>query len=255
MTPQQEMIMPPSRSIRGWVLLALMALEVIAQPSAAQDAANSTVVPSVAPASENLHPFTHLASIPASSDPATIKVEGVKATKVFTTVKFTADAGYCNNLQFRDPGGSMYCPSRREESPMPAYEVTYSFEGQPLASDEYGNRKFLFKVYFHPEELPAALRNIISTGRMKRGELATYFTVTTSLLPVRTVIVDDSTSSFCRGNYVNNNWIQHDPKCQDKLNFKTVIRRPDYMTVQVELSSPRDKASLPPIDGPSQGIR
>src|SRR5580693_9589182 len=106
MTPQQEMTMLPSRSNRGWMLLALSALGVMAPPCVAQDAANSTVVPSVASASENLHPFTHFASIPATSDLSTIKVERIKATKVFTTVKFTTDPGYCNNLQFRDPGGS-----------------------------------------------------------------------------------------------------------------------------------------------------
>lgn len=129
---------------------------------------------------------------------------------------------------------------------MPAYEVTYSFKSQPLASDEYGDPNFTFKVYFHPEELPAVLRNMISTGKGKRGDLATYFTVTTSHLPVRTAVVDDSASRFCKGTYVNNNWIQDNPKCQDQLNFKTMISRSDYITVQVEPGSPRDKSSLPP---------
>jgi hypothetical protein len=239
MTPQQEMTMLQSRSNRGSMLLALLGMGVMAQPFFAQDAANSSLVSSVAAASENLHPFTHFASIPATSEPATIKVERVKATKVFTTVKSTTDTGYCHDLQFRDPGGSMYCPSRREESPTPAYEVTYSFKGQPLAWDEYGNRNSTFKVYFRPEELPAELRKAISTGKVKRAELAAYFNLTISRLPVRAVVVDDSNSSLCGGNYVNGNWIQNDPKCQDKVNFKTVIRPSDYITVQVEPGSPR----------------
>ena len=237
------------------MILTLVAVGMTAQPFFAQDTANGSPVPSATANSENLHPFTHLASIPATSDPATIKIERVKATKVFTTVKSTTDPAYCHDLQFRDPGGSMYCPSRREESPMPAYEVTYSFKGQPLASDEYGNRNFMFKVYFHPEELPLALRNIISTGKVKRDELAAYFNVTISRLPVRAVVVDDSNSSFCEGNYMDGNWIHKDAKCQDKVSFKTVIRPSDYLTVQVDVRSPGEKSPVPSVRPPWDSSR
>jgi hypothetical protein len=225
------------------MLLTLVGIGVIAQPFFGQDATKSSA--SVAATSENLHPFTHFASIPATSDTATVKIERVKATKVFTTAKSTTDAGYCKNLQFRDPGGSMYCPPRREESPMPAYEVTYSFKDQSMASDENGNRNFTFEVYFHPEELPPSLRKDISTGKVKRSDLAAYFKVTISRLPVRAVVVDDSNSSFCEGTFRNGNWVQNDPKCQDKVSFKTVITPSHYLTVQVEPGSPRDSSSTP----------
>jgi hypothetical protein len=191
---------------------------------------------------EDLHPFTHFSTIPASSDPGTIKFEGVKTTKVFTKVKSKMDQGYCADLQFRDPGGSMYCPYVEQESPVSAYEVTYSYTGEPLASDEYGNRYFTFNVHFRPEELRAALRTALSAGRMKRTELATYFDVTTSRLPVRAAVIDEANSSFCDGNYMDGNWIQNDPRCKDKVSFNTVTVPSAYITVRVEPVSSRHGA-------------
>src|ERR1700676_4153679 len=140
---------------------------------------------------KDLHPFTHIASIPASSDPEKIKLEKVKATRVFTKEKSVLDSGYCKDLQFRDPGGYMFCPYTEDESPAPAFEVTYSFKGQPLSSDEYGNRYFTFQVYFRPEELPQGLRRALSIGKMKRSELATYFNVATSRAPVHAPVIDE----------------------------------------------------------------
>jgi hypothetical protein len=133
----------------------------------------------------------------------------------------------------------MYCPYTEDESPAPAYEVTYSFKGQPLASDEYGDRYFTFQVYFRPEELPPGLRRALSIGKMKRSELTTYFNVATSRPAVRAAVIDEANSSFCDGNYMDGNWIQRDPNCKDKVSFKTVTKPSDYITVQVDPVSPR----------------
>lgn len=236
------------------IILVLVSIGTLTQPFFAQDASNRLLVPSVGASGsdnkrgvesqiEDLHPFTHFASIPADSDPASIKFKKVKATKVFTKRKSTMDSGYCQGLQFTDPGGSMYCPYVQDESPALAYEVTYSFTGQPLASDEYGNGNFTFAVYFHPEELPPALRQPIFNGKVKRAEMATYFNLTTSHLPVRTVAIDEANSSFCEGNYIDGNWIHNDPKCQDKVTFKTVAVPSDYITIQVEPVSRRGQES------------
>jgi hypothetical protein len=54
------------------------------------------------------------------------------------------DPGYCDDLRFRDPGGFMYCPYMRNETPA-------------------------------PEELPQALRTALSAGNVPRAELATDF--------------------------------------------------------------------------------
>jgi hypothetical protein len=168
---------------------------ITTQPFFAQNITQDTQI-------EELHPFTHFVSIPAGSDPATIKFERLRATKVFTKVKSTRNPGYCKDLQFRDPGGSVYCPYNQSESPATAYEVTYSYHGQPLTSDEYGNRYFTFQVYFRPQELPPALQRAIS-GKMKRDELATYFNVATARPLVLTAVSDQVKSSFCDGSYVD----------------------------------------------------
>jgi hypothetical protein len=190
---------------------------------------------------EDLHPFTHVTSIPATTDPQTIKFERVKAAKVFTKVKSTMDPGYCENLQFRGTGGSMYCPHTQATSPAPAYEVTYSYTGQPLASDEYGNRYFTFQVYFRPEELAPAVRRALSVGKMNRADLATYFNVTTSRQPVRATVIDRANSSFCDLHIVDGSWTPNDPKCRDNVRFKTVTVLSDYITVQVNPVSPWPK--------------
>jgi hypothetical protein len=236
------------------IILVLVSIGTLTQPFFAQDASNGLLVPSVAASGsdergvetqiEDLRPFTHFASIPADSELASIKFEKVKATKVFTKRKSTMYPRYCHDLQFTDPGGSMYCPHVQEESPALAYKVTYSFTGQPLASDEYGNRNFTFQVYFRPEELPQALRTSLSVGKVQRAELATYFSVTTSRLPIRAVVIDEANSSFCDGNYMDGNWIHNDPKCQDRVTFKTVTVPSDYITVQVEPVSPRGQESV-----------
>ena len=187
---------------------------------------------------KDLYPFTHFALIPATSDAQTIKFERVKATKVFTKVKSTMDPGYCEELQFMDPGGSMYCPHTQYQSPVPAYEVTYSFTGQPLASDEYNNRYFTFWVYFRPEELDPAVRSGLSAGKMKRAELANYFKVTTSRQPFRGSTVDMANSDLCQANHP---WLHHDPKCQDKIIYKTVTTLPADITVQVNAVLPHPK--------------
>jgi hypothetical protein len=185
---------------------------------------------------EDLRPFNHLASIAATSNPQTIKFESVKLTKVFTKAKSTSDQGYCKLLQFRDPGGSAYCPSTRREAPAPAYEVTYSYIGQQLASDEYSDRssRFEFQVYFRPGELTPAVRSAISAGKTNRPELASYFKLTTARLPARFTVIDWANSSLCAGHHLPGMWTRHDPNCLDHISYKTVTRPSDYFTIRVE---------------------
>jgi hypothetical protein len=185
---------------------------------------------------EDLRPSNHLASIAATSNPQTIKFERVKLTRIFTRVKSTSDQDYCKPLQFRDPGGSMYCPSTRYESPAPAYEVTYSYIGQPLASDEYGNRysRFQFQVYFRPGELSPTVRNAIAVGKANRPELASYFKITTARLPAQFTVIDLKNSSVCAGFHADGNWMLHHPDCKEHFSYITVTRPSDYITIRVE---------------------
>lgn len=235
------------------LMLALLGTGMLAQPFFGQDlnsrfltrqvAASKSAEHRAETTTEDLHPFTHLSLIPANSDPATIKFDKVKATKVFTKAESTMDPGYCDNLQFNEPGGSMYCPEVDYASPARAYDVTYSFQGEPLASDEYGNRNFTFDVYFRPDELPSGLRKALAARKVDRAELASYFDVTTSRLPVRTVTIDEANSRFCDGYYFDGNWMRNDPNCKDTVRQKTVTVPSDYLTVDIE-----------PQSSPTQGV-
>ena len=239
MTTQQKMTTHLSGWNRRSMVLALVGMGFMAPPFFAQDAATGSARDGVEVYTADLHPFTHFASIPASSDPEMIQFEKVRAIKVFTEVKSTRDPGYCHNLQANEPGGSMYCPFIQHESPATAYEVTYSFEGEPLASDEYGNHNFTFQVYFKPEELPSTLQSAISGHKVGRTELASYFNVTTSRPLVHGSVIDEANSSFCAGHFMDADWVQNDPHCQDKVSLKNVTSLSDSITVQVEPISPR----------------
>lgn len=226
------------------MVLALLGMGFMAPPFFAQNAAAESAQRGVETRVADLDPFTHFAFIPASSAAETIKFENVKATKVFTKMSSTRDPGFCNNVQFNEPGGSMYCPFIQHESPATAYAVTYSFEGAPLASDEYGNRNFTFQVYFKPEELPSTLQSAISAHKVKRAELATYFNVTTSRPLVHGTVIDEANSSFCAGHFVDVDWVQNDPDCQNKVSFKSVTTPSANIAVQVEPISQRPQEAV-----------
>jgi hypothetical protein len=83
---------------------------------------------------EALQPFTQVARIPADSDTDSIRFQKAKMVQVPTTISYTTNPEYCEEIAVRDPGGSMYCSSARTGTPATAYELTFSFVGPPLAS-------------------------------------------------------------------------------------------------------------------------
>jgi hypothetical protein len=127
----------------------------------------------------NLQPFTHIAYIPVGSNRSSIKIEGIRAVKVATKQRSVTNPLYCAQNWF-EPGGSMYCPYTTDEGRVPAYQVTCSYRGQPMASDEYGNTSFMFSVYFRPDELSPSLRRVLSSGKVGWTTAAEFFTVTTT---------------------------------------------------------------------------
>ncbi len=197
---------------------------------------------------EELHPFTHVAAIPATSDPATLRFEGVRAVTVFTKTRTRLDAEYCEGVTHRDPGGSMFCPARQDAAATRAYAVTYSYRGEPLASDEQGGRSFTFQVYFRAEELPSALRTAINAHAIHGAEAAPYFRVTALRQTVQDAVIDQAHSIFCEGNFIEGLWTRTNAQCQDKIRVKTVSRPSDYFVVTVDpVSSGRQQASTPAV--------
>jgi hypothetical protein len=194
---------------------------------------NSPVSPSVQV--EDLHPFTRLAYIPADTDMRTIRFEKVNTVKVPTKITYTTDTNYCAELAFlRDPGGSMECPRRRAGSLTTAYEVTYSYRGQPLASDEYGIGYLVFQVYFRPDELVSTLRSVLASRKLSRAEKASYFKVTTSREHVQQVVIDEGQSTLCDKMLVDGVWSNASPNCQERIKYMVITTPSDYIAVRVD---------------------
>ena len=183
---------------------------------------------------KDLEPFTHAVVIPTGSDLASIRFQGVKAVTIPTRTRSTTEARYCEEAASREPGGSMYCPLVQLEGFTRAYQVTYSFEGPPLGSDEYGDRHFTFRVYFRPEELGPAGRAVLLRRKGGRAEAAELFTSTTSRQPDTRRVIDEDNSTFCEGTYVDGLWVQTNPRCENNIKFKTITAPSDYITVKVD---------------------
>jgi hypothetical protein len=185
----------------------------------------------------NLQPFTHIAYIPVGADLSSIRVEGVKAVKVATERRSVTNLHYCEQSYAAEPGGSMYCPKASNESYVPAYQVTYSYRGQPLASDEYGNSYFTFSIYFRPDELRPELRRALSSGKISRSAASEFFPLTISKDWIPQVVVDQENSIFCDGYYLDGIWTHASPNCEESSAYKTVMSASPYVTVKVELAT------------------
>jgi hypothetical protein len=220
-------------SIAGAALLGGAVLAVPAAAGEPGDTARATVAVQTSQTQE-LWPFTHFARIPADSDPATIRLEKIGSVRVPQLVQYTADAAYCRDVAFRDPGGSMYCPEPRTIGTAAAFEATYSYTGQPLASDEYHAGRYTFQVYFQPDELAPEVRTVIETGKWKATYLAEYFMLNTDPERVHRAVIDESQSNLCEGNFVDGNWTHTDPACRDRIVYTTATVLSGYLTVKVD---------------------
>lgn len=188
----------------------------------------------------DLDRFSHTAQISAGSDVSTIKLQRVKLVTIGTRMRSVMMDSRCEEEQsFRDPGGSWYCPYTTIEAPSQAYEVTYSYTGQPLTSDEYGGTYFTFSVYFRPDELSESARQAIARGKISRTAAESLFDVGTSREDVPRAVIDEEGSKFCDGNYSDGAWVRAESDCKDVIKSKMVAAAPDYVTVSVSPSLTR----------------
>ena len=183
---------------------------------------------------ETVNPYSHVALIPQGSDLSSIKFQGVRRVEVVTRRKSTTDLRYCRAEAFGDPGGSMYCPYTQTASKSTAWRVTYSYRGQPMTSDEFGNANYTFSVYFRPEELSPAVQVTLAQRRITRADAAGFFDLTTNNAPLRQIVVDEAASTSCGGNYVDGNWVQTDSNCRDDVHYRTIAAPPVNITVRVD---------------------
>jgi len=213
--------------------ICLAAIASASLAAATEPGANQATRDAVAVETTNLQPFTNTAAIPAGADTSSIRFESAKAVEVATRRSFTTDGGYCEEGGYREPGGSAFCPSSRDESPMPAYRITYSYTGPAMASDEYGNTRFTFSVYVPPDQLNPTASQEITSHKFGRTDAADFFRLSASRGSVEQVAIDEANSTFCAGNYIDGEWSQTDPSCQDKVAYKTVTAPSSYITVRV----------------------
>ena len=100
---------------RNTIALAMITLGLAASIALARESTNIIVTPPARSGASvqirDLQPFTHLAQIPADSEKGTIRFETANMVQVPTRITYTMNPSYCEELAFRDPGGSMYCPA------------------------------------------------------------------------------------------------------------------------------------------------
>jgi hypothetical protein len=193
---------------------------------------------------ERLNLDTRVASIPEGSDVASIRFEGLKKVEVATSTRSAVDERYCNEEQLREPGGSMYCPYTQTAGTAVAYRVTYSYRGQPLASDEYAIPNHTFSVYFRPEELPDDARAMLTARKISRADTAGYFDVKTYRGTTTKVAIDNAASTFCEGAYIDGEWVHTHSGCQDYVAYTTVTVPSPYITVRIDPSQPRQGQTI-----------
>jgi len=180
----------------------------------------------------DLQPFTHIAYIPAGADVSSIKIESVKAVKVATKLR-SVNPRDCDEL-WAEPRGSRYCPWITEESPVPAFRVTYSYKAPSPFSDEIGSSTyFTFDVYFRPDEISPGILRALSASKISRSAAAEFFQLTTTTDSIQQVVLDQANSTLCDGGYVDGNWIHTNPRCEDSIAYKEVASASPYIMVNV----------------------
>src|SRR5262249_40440572 len=123
-----------------------------------------------------VNPFNHVASIPATADPATIRLENLKMVDLASKTQATTDPQTCKERQFREPDGQP-CEAVKVLDHVKAIEANYSFIGPQVTTGEGElipvSRK-TFSVYFRPEELPVAV------DKLNREQADSLFQIATS---------------------------------------------------------------------------
>lgn len=202
-------------------------------PASTKDARGAiAVMPSP---TRELDLFTHVASIPATVDPSTIRFEKLKMVDLASKTQTITDAQDCKERQFRDPDGTN-CESIKILERVKAVEADYSFIGPQLATGEgqTGTIRQTFSVYFRPEELPVSGQ----VSKLNREQAGSLFQVSTARPMVQERVIDKQNSHFCEGNYVDGNWVRADSKCQEQLQYTTRTVPSEYWAVAIDVRHP-----------------
>jgi len=179
-----------------------------------------------------INPFTNVASIPSVVDPSTVRFEKLKMVELASKTKTTTDPEKCKDRQFRD--GDVTCQTVTVLERVKAVEAQYSYNGPVLASGETVPGRDQFSVYFRPEELAAAG----PVDKLKREQAESLFEVSTSRPMVEQKVIDQAHSHFCEGSYVDGTWKRKDANCQDQVQYLTQTVASPNLLIQVSIRRP-----------------
>jgi hypothetical protein len=204
-------------------------------PSTSTNEGHGTIAAPVKQAgqTDQINPYTQVASIPATVDPSSIRFEKLRIVELASKTKTTTDTQDCKDRQFRDPDGSN-CQSTTVVERVKAIAATYSFDGPALSSGEANPGRDTFSVYFRPEEVGVDG----PVQKLNRDQAASYFQMNTYRTMVEQKVIDKAHSTFCEGHYVDGSWVHKDPKCQDQVQYTSQTVPSPYLTVQVALRQP-----------------
>ena len=178
-------------------------------------------------------PFTHVASIPATVDPSSIRFEKLKTVELASKTQVSTDPQDCKERKFRDPDGTN-CETVKVLEKVKAIEADYSYIGPQTSSGEgeTAPTRLSFAVYFRPEELGI-------TGpvqKLNKEQASSLFDLNTSRPVVQEKVIDNANSHFCEGSYVDGNWVQKDAGCQQHVQYSMRAVPSEYWAVEI---SPR----------------
>ena len=212
-----------------------LVLAIRTNPSTSTSDAHGAIAAPVAVATvkqagqvDQINPFIHVVSIPATVDPSTIRFEKLSMVELASKTKTTADTQDCKDRQFRDPDSSN-CQAVVER--VKALAATYSYSGPALSSGEATPGRDTFSVYFRPEEVSVDG----PVQKLKRDQAASNFVMSTYRAMVDQKVIDKEHSHLCDGNYVDGSWVRKDSKCQDQVQYTSQTVPSPYLTVQVDL--------------------
>lgn len=206
-------------------------------PASSQDGRGTIgAVPAQPSLDRELDPFTHVAYIPATVDPKTIRLKRLKTVDLASKTQTITSSQDCKDRSFRDPDGGN-CEAVKVLERVKAVEAEYSYLSPEYSTTEGevvpANRQ-TFSVYLHPEELPVSE----PVEKLNREQAESLFQVSASRPIVQEKVVDKERSQFCEGNYVDGNWIQKDPKCQPHVEYTTRTVPSESWAVTVDIAHP-----------------
>ena len=183
-----------------------------------------------------LDPFTHVAYIPATVDPKTIRFKRLKMVDLAAKTQTITNSQDCKERSFRDPDGTN-CEAVKVLERAKAVEADYSYLSPEYSTAEGevipANRQ-TFSVYLHPDELPVSG----PVEKLNREQAEALFQVSTSRPMVQEKVIDKERSHFCEGDYVDGNWVQKDRNCRQQVEYTTRTVPSESWAVTVDLAHP-----------------